>query len=478
MTENIKDFKYIARVSIEFTTPFHIGTGAGDDTSDAMVVCDANGLPAIPGSSLAGILRSEYERRHGTEQTNSLFGFQTKNNGAGSLLRISWACIHDSKNTPIEGLVSQNKIIQDAVLSTADDLTLRDHVRINHLGSSDAEDESDNGGGHGKFDERVVCAGHRFTFEMELTGSESHKEHWQRLLELIFCPTLRIGGRTRRGLGSFKVISVNYGIFDLNKDLAKYLSHPGRMNVSSKALEPYTFNSHRKDSSYHTVEFKLEPDGYWMFGGGFDVADDGGNADMTPVRDRRVKWENNVGEVIDDLLVIPGSSIKGALSHRVAYHYNALAKNWAENLKPEDFASLTGESNHAVKSWFGYCKDKDADGRRGKVLIDDIFVENCQQQFIHHVTIDRYTGGAVEGHLFSERPIWKGDPVKIRITLLDTDSIQDTNVLLAMKKSLDDLADKRLQLGAGSGRGYGRFNDPAPLIPELLTRKEVEVEND
>ena len=55
-------FKFLARVTIEFLTPFHVGNGQPDDLTDSPVIRDPSGLPTIPGSSIAGVLRSEFRK--------------------------------------------------------------------------------------------------------------------------------------------------------------------------------------------------------------------------------------------------------------------------------------------------------------------------------------------------------------------------------------------------------------------------------
>jgi CRISPR/Cas system CMR subunit Cmr4 (Cas7 group RAMP superfamily) len=79
--------RYVLRGTLEFTTPFLVGAGRKGDVADAVFVADPNGLPAIPGSSLAGVLRARFQERHGEEATNRLFGFQRKDQGEGSRWR-------------------------------------------------------------------------------------------------------------------------------------------------------------------------------------------------------------------------------------------------------------------------------------------------------------------------------------------------------------------------------------------------------
>ncbi len=63
-----------------------------------------------------------------------------------------------------------------------------------------------------------------------------------------------------------------------------------------------------------------------MFGGGTDTKD----ADMVPVKEDIIVWTNTIGSILAKQILLPASSIKGALSHRIAYYYNALTKRQTE----------------------------------------------------------------------------------------------------------------------------------------------------
>ncbi len=438
--------RYVMRGTIQFTTPFIIGAGQTDDVADAIFVSDANGLPAIPGSSLAGVLRSVFREKVPSKgKENSLFGFQEKDKGEGSRLSVSWGCIHDSTDVPVEGLAAPERLA-DPVLIKAQSTSIRDHVRINHLGASDSGDR-------GKFDEAPVCAGHRFTFELEMIGKEEDRPMWDDLMSLLSDPALRLGGRTRRGYGAFRFVSIRGRVFDLSKeaDFSDYSLHPVELGIMSKVLKDMVLETKEQD---HTgVSMELIPQGHWMFGGGNDIA---GDADMAPVRDSCIVWEVSKGKVLEDVLVVPASSIKGAISHRVAFHYNALSGLFADNV--EDPASCSGESNDGVRQLFGFCKDKN-EGKRGSIVMDDIYIMADQapaDQWIPHVGIDRFTGGARDSVLFCERPLWGGTiPFSMKVV---GDCLKDEKILLALRRTLEDLASGRLQVGAGSGRGLGRFH--------------------
>ena len=469
--------RYVLRATVEFATPFLVGSGRKGDIADAVFVADANGLPALPGSSIAGVLRARFSEAFGEQDANTLFGYQLGENGEGSRLSVSWGCIHDGKNTPVEGIVSSERL-DDPALAKARTPVIRDHVRINHKGASDAEE-------HGKFDEEAVCAGHRFTFELELGGDEQQKNLWDKLLRLLASSSLRFGGKTRRGYGACRFVALKGRVFDLRADFDAYASHPVSLAAPTPALEKISLPELSPDES---IELTLAPRGFWMFGGGYDLPEEQGDADMSPVRDSRIVWKDDTANIENDLLVVPATAVKGALAHRTAFHYNAIKGIFADNTAPSDLASLCGEGNVAVRELFGYCKGKLAEdaaendaanreeGRPGKVFMDDLYLPSKHEsQFVHHVGIDRFTGGARDQVLFNERPLWKGEPLRLRIRLAGTGGIHDrADVLKAFRAAVEDLAEGRLQVGAGNGRGLGYFDAEAPVRWPADIRSAIE----
>ncbi len=456
-------YKYLAKVIIELTTPLHVGNGHNNEDTDSPVILDPNGLPTIPGSSIAGVLRSEFKKTY-PESEENLFGFQNKNEGRGSLLSVSWASIHNSNNIPAEKLLTAEQL-NDALLVLAKNQPIRDHVRINHKGASDSED-TDGNSGHGKFDEAIVNAGNRFSFELEMSidNKETGDKYWNKLLTILHKPVLRFGGRSRRGLGAFKIISCKEACFDLKTQLQAYLDTDVQLNDSKNILKEYK-NQSTSLENYKEITLELEPESYFMFGGGIDKPTNEKEADMAPVKEQVIKWNNNHGTIQENNIVIPGSSVKGAISHRVAYYYNLLKQRWAEDTNNPK--SITSENNEAVKELFGYCKDNNVDGARGKVIINDTFVSpsDYSQKLIHHVSIDRFTGGAIPGNLFSERPICSKNKLLLKL-YVESNALSDSTVKDAFRRTLKDLISGRLQLGAGSGRGHGYFKSDKPL-PEF-----------
>lgn len=435
--------RYLARVTIQFETPFIIGGGTDDLFHDQVFVTDANGLPALPGSSLAGIMRHAWADA-GYGNGDDIFGFQKKDQGHGSRLSISWGCIHNQENSPVEGIILNRKqLAEDAVLSEALITTARDHVRINHRGTAAKA---------GKFDERSVSAGHRFTFELLLEGTESDAAHWQRLLALLRSDAIRLGGKTRRGYGQFSVTSLKADSFNITtkQGFESFRSHP--VSLAAPCSLPDALPAKPVLSETAVVaSLNLTPESFWMIGGGVDT-----EVDMAPLTANRITWSGNKGNVQYDRAILTGSSIKGAVSHRVAFHFNRLNAVFAGEAEPKEH---TGTENKAVAALFGSEK-KGEKGQRGRVIISDLFIEQPgEQKILNHVSIDRFTGGArtLEGALFDEKPYYRGNEFCLNIAVTDADAIHDQTIRKAFAAALQDLADGRLALGAGSGRGNGFF---------------------
>ncbi|NLI30984.1 MAG: hypothetical protein GX423_13035 [Nitrospiraceae bacterium] len=450
--------RYMARVSIEFTSPFLVAAGRSGIEADDTFVVDANGLPAIPGSSIAGAIRDSFERRFGRERTEETFGFQRRAGGQGSRLSVSWACIHDGEDRPVERLRPEDEIRKDDVLSLARTVMPRPHVRIGHTGAG--EDS-------GLFSEIHVAAGNRFTFELLLSGNEKDREVWRDILSLLNSPGFRLGGKSRRGYGAFRIVRLHTGEFNLMNpdDFGKFCAQPVSFQ-EEHSLSPDELAIPKADKASVTALLDLKPEGFWMVGGGTDADD----IDLAPTKETVVVWKNDRGS-LHDRFVLPASAVKGPLSHRVAFYCNAASgavitcDEDGKATVPSGRAELhCGENNAAVRELFGEALDHEKGrGRRGCVIIGDLYLSvEPAQKVLNHVSIDRYTGGARSGMLFTEKPFYKGSGFRLQITV-QKDAGVSAQSRSALQKALTDLAEGRLGLGSGNCRGNGFFTAPAGI---------------
>lgn len=443
--------RFLAHVIIEAKTPLKVGGGKNDLFLDAPVQRDWNGLPMILGTSVAGILRRAFEDNAGKDAANEIFGTKREKKDQGENGKVS----KDENKKEDEDLLGSRLIISNALLLVDknnkvceelllekneflrlfDILPIRDYVAIGANGA--AKDA-------GKFDEEVVFKGTRFKFSLEFDGS---KEEFDKILNLLSDPTLRLGGGSSKGFGSLGILEIKWGKFEPDR-------YSSSLNFSSDGFAKFTLDSVGDGNLKRHIRYELKilPDDFFMFGSGFGDKD----ADQTPVLESVIDYENKcLGK---RKILIPASSVKGALSHRTAFHFNKINKQFGEKAK-------VGSENEAVREIFGYEKNKNDKGAKGKILISDCFLdydEAKDTKVFEHVSIDRFTGGAIDSALFQEKAVAKRDKFIIEI-LLKNDARDDTekrafkNVLEAFETTLDDLVKGRLPLGGVTTKGYGFF---------------------
>lgn len=493
MTNQKYFHRYTAQLCVEAETPLKVGNGEEGLLIDSLVARDAAGLPYIPGTSLTGVLRHSLADAEGFEPEiiNSIFGSSDKANITGSRLIISSAHIVDyTLGEVCDGGTAPTA----AFLSAMKELPTRDHVAINDRGV--AKDT-------GKFEDEVLYAGSRFVFSLELQGREDDRGNWERILDMINTPLFRIGGGTRKGFGKLKLISIEEKVFNLENEAERtsYLDTDSRLRV------PKTAANTKPTISAQLTNYRLEiqPRDFFFFGGS-EFDDD---VDARFKTERRITWNGDEGGLQEEYVLIPATSVKGAISHRTAYHYNKMSGNFtnadlkreqvinAVKAKVTELHSMTleevkeifqnkvavydsikqsanehislkgsGEENEAVRNIFGYAitnKNGRAgqDGKRGRFIMDDCFIatSDAKEKIFEHLKVDPYTGGAMDGALFQEKTVMlnKGKSINLNIYLQQEDDKESEAYEKAFENALRDVCHGMLPLGGLTSKGHGFF---------------------
>lgn len=407
MTQN----RYIAHIVIEAETPLKVGSNASDFIQDSPIQKDWNGLPMILGTSIAGVLRKDFDKN----RVDDIFGKDT-----GSKVIISNALLVDEKGKVCEELLLK----KSDFLKIFDNLPIRDHTAITDKGTAKE---------HAKFDEEVVYKGTRFKFSIEFI--EEDKKTFESILNLLSNPAFRLGSGSTKGFGKLKIIEIKTALVDLE-------NYSSSLNGSEVLTSQNGEAEASLPKTHTTYTLKIKPDDFFMFGSGFGDSD----ADMTPVFEQVVDY--STGKLRDKQVLIPASSIKGALAHRTTYHFNKFKGNTIE----------ANNGVESVKEIFGEAKNskQNIDGSKGKLLISDCFKETKEQtKTFDHVSIDRFTGGAIDGALFQEKTIANdGESYTIEILL---DKCVKGDELKAFENSLDDICSGMLPLGGATTKGHGVF---------------------
>ncbi|WP_227428775.1 RAMP superfamily CRISPR-associated protein [Psychrobacter sp. I-STPA6b] len=491
---------HILKVSIEAESAHAIHTGEGDITHDTLILRDANGLPTLSGSSLAGVLKQEYQHQFGEQATKDLFGFVEGEDSQTSWVEIYWGFIHNSKNQALEGLLLPSELtevkdiecnvteynedaqlltdktenLEASILSTMLDKKpiVRQHVSINDRGVSKHA---------GKYDVTLVPAGARYSFWLSYWGqdnecqddnSEVICQHWQNLINLFKIKKLRIGHGTQRGYGLFKTISLHQAVWNLKTPVGRqnFCAHNcTRMNY--QGLQKIELDDKLLQENNITIPLKAVAG--WRVGGGerrisFHTIDNNTKSikdpDLLPMHEPRIKWTKSkdnldTGTLGEQEYVLPASAITGTLRHRVAYHYNRLLGRFVDD-DDVDKQAFETEDSPAVKLLFG---SADSDEPNASILgFKDIYLDPNEviTQIVPHNKIDDYTSGVITGGLFSEQILWQTD-IDITITVSRYNNIIDNNfkknIKSALSLALRDMASGRLCIGASGAKGLGVF---------------------
>lgn len=464
----------IARFTLAARTALSIGTGGPDGVYDHPIVRDANGLPMIPGTSLAGVLRHLWIANQSDEgrAANALFGYQQGNRGEASRLEVSACALQDSKGRPVEGLLldedSAARLQDDSLLkaarATLEDPLFRDRVRLTHRGVADHR---------GKFDRGLLAAGHRFSGELRLWSTSKSDPDWELLLALLADPRLRLGGATRAGLGAMELLELHCTSLDLRDavDIATFQGlgssvgdHAGLTERDLKTLP--------RSQAATVLTIQLSARDFWRIGqGDGPVGHYQKEPDLVPKLEPVVDWSGQHAVLVNRVALVPGSSVKGALAHRTAFHWNALNERFADDLSADELKNWDKSENcDGVRALFGYAKNRDSapgrsredTGRAGLVIIEDVQVDLSAQAIQDHVhamihnSLDRFTGGVRNRMLFTEELLYRRD-FALQITLLPGIDEIDASARRALARALRDLCAGQLALGGGTTKGHGVF---------------------
>ncbi len=441
----------IARFVLETRSPLSISSGRSSMCFDTMIVRDANGLPGIPGTSLAGVLKHLYAREFGNG--DDIFGMAEGDSGEASRLYVSWGCLNDSSNHPVEGLLlgrDGEERLTDSLLAylMTEAPILRRRVRMNERGAADTQER-------GLFDRSAVPAGTRFSFEICLYSSGHEDAAWKQIRDLFGHPGFRLGGSTRAGMGNVRCVQWHECHLDLRnpEDYQAYSALPATLE-GVQGMKKIDVGDRFAPQGWYLHRIQLKPDAGWRIGG-TSVTPLHKSAkkdpDDVPHHEAMIVWHGDRATLHSKVAVAPASSIKGALAHRVAFHANCLMKKWESD-------ALIGEANPAVSSLFGSMADGDQ-GCAGRVFVEDafLFAEDHRTPKVHwqmHTSLDRFTGGVRDKVLFGEEILWRES---LDLNVWVNDAGLDDLARKAWRLALDDLKEGRLSLGGGMARGHGWF---------------------
>lgn len=475
--------KNIYYLTVQTKTSLHVGTVAGaNDVSDSLFRRDARGQLVLPGTSIAGAIRSHLTRltpamtrlapRH---ICDALSGIEKREDDKP----VACACIvchlmgdirplneiRDEKLSlddleRLNGRASR-LIVYDALIEKAEETHIRDGVGIDRTTGAAARAAS------AKFDFETIPAETKFDIVLELEDADEVDRY---LLNLALYEwqegRLSFGGNKSRGTGVLSLEKVERTEFLLNNPsgLMAFL----RRNSEQKNPTPYTITTPNRtyhDSyspvpssvqSWLTIDFDLQAQGFFL------------TNDTTQATAEGYDHKS--------LLFLPGASLRGAIrsqAERIARTLvNLRVDNEADFLKhcpaPNPFVTR-GDKQNGIESSAARIRRQVPDRRTDAAsydLAEQLFgsvdwgsrlaVEDAplsgepNWKKLDFVAIDRFTGGAADGAKFDAYALWQ-PRFQCRLHLESPQNWEIGWLLYVLK----DLIDGRVPVGFGAAKGFG-----------------------
>lgn len=473
-------------------TALHVGSGKSNDVTDDLVRRDVRGRLLIPGTAIAGALRSIATRlapRFDNKACQSLTG--TSSNAACQCL----VCQLFGDVNPREDndeAVAARLLVYDAVLDTSPALAIRDGVGIDRSTGAAARRERI------KFDYEVAPAGTVFKLRLEVEPKLSADQ----LLLPLLAATLAeweqgrgvVGGRVNRGLGALQLSDVQWIERDLNNlDALISFLHDGppweatdghrgwlneQLNVARGLIKAVRSDHLPVVRSWVLAEFVLAATGPFLIN---DPAQSGRSGfDHAPLLETYATGAKPV---------LPGSSLRGALrsqAERIARTLATFSAWDAGNDKAsrkQKFLDicpacnpLTAKTTDPVASCNSLIKTLSKDERSeferlgaedklclacrlfgspwngSRLRVEDApFVgEEVKTKVLDFLAIDRFTGGGRDTAKFDAVVLWQP---KFRVRLfLENPKPWELGWLALV---LRDLHDGLITVGFGAAKGFG-----------------------
>lgn len=392
--------KQIYEITFTLASPLAIGSGRNDVT-DKDIVCDGEGKPYIPASSIAGVCKSMID------VDEKIWG---KVEG------------EDSINSSI--------IFYDGQLLSDYNVTVRDSVAL---------DEYKTAKTGAKFDMEVVETGAKFrTFIEQSYESNGDENIAYNVAQLFLNNQIKFGGKTTRGYGDITVDTVK-GIEVIFSKSANASDKVKTLSVD-EWLDFDLFDSNNKDI-WKTVEKEVVKTkknttkllvGLELVGGisirryvtdAYDATTENSKPDFVQL------------SLKDNTPVVPGTSWAGAFEHH-------MRKLLGEKYDRDTWEKIFGvvDAGREVK-------------KKSEIIFSESQITGGTSKIISRNAIDRFTGGTSQGALFTEQSYFGGN-TELKIEF--TDSV-DKDIAKALVASLVDLSFGILAVGGETSIGRGQF---------------------
>lgn len=365
--------KIIVEGKLIAKSPLMIGAGENDGLTDTLVLRDKNEQAYIPGTSLAGVLRSMVLASCDEEMALSLFGD----------LDMGW----QSSITVLDVPLSKAKTI------------IRDSVCIDTYTGVGIEGA--------KFDYEAIAAGAEGDFQLVITlryfhAQKGYKDDVVKLVNQIadqLMQGIHLGARTTKGFGLVQCVNVKSYYYDFAKP---------------QAVKAWLTNDKKGCQVYNAKPQALVDENSLVVEGDFRI-----NGSLIV---REAGEDDNTSTMLGGKndYIIPGTTVKGIIRKQ-----------------SQKIADYLGLPESFIPELMGYADKNTLTKQKSRLMVDEIYLPKEEYKKFKHTRnrLDRFTGGTVDTALFSSEPIYdigKGT-IKLRFTVKSCSEAEAGLLLLVLK---------------------------------------------
>lgn len=394
--------KYVYFIEASLISPLCISNGEGELT-DQDVICDAAGTPFIPGSSLAGAMRDYIEPESSIEEDmeKCIFGFE-KNDENGRMSSI---------------------FISDFTFLNQPTITVRDSVALTPKKTAITG---------AKFDMEVIDTGAKGYFYMEMVvRSEDNEADMKKQLSRIFSGwkkrDIRLGAKKTRGYGEIRLDSVKEKIFDASNILeyANVYQYEKNKEIFAEASILEDIQIDENSGKYITIKLPL------ILEGGISIRQysvEKGKPDFSHI-------------TANGKPVIPGTSMTGAIRHRIQLILTQLGIE---------------DTQKIINKMFGYVdvENKGQQAHKSLVIVNECILNGSKALTLVRNGISRFEAGTKQSALFKEISFVGGRTVlEIKVANCQESAAMIGFLIIALK----DISSGYLAVGGQTAVGRGIF---------------------
>jgi CRISPR/Cas system CSM-associated protein Csm3 (group 7 of RAMP superfamily) len=423
--------KIVERIVIEgslvLETPAHFGGGADDGAVMGLLVDAMDGKsPLLTGASIGGALRSylwSRERGYGEKQSDKEFG------SVSMAARLFGTSRDDDR-----GDGDQSRVIIDDARGQAGSVVYRDGVRLDELSRTAANDAL--------YAIQLWDAGTTFPLRFELLivegdDSDSLKQGLAIALRGLQDSEITLGARKRRGYGRVTVTEWRVKTYPVH-------SMSGLMEWLREGAQPLKpeYNVGKFEVQWVDKRRVFTLDGYFQIDGSLLIRSADDVTDMKHLTGSNGKP------------ILSGTSVAGALRARSTKILNTLGTSTptTQDIIEDLFGKLILEKDKKEKK----AKGQKPKPKASRITVEEYPIEGGNTNWVQsRVSIDRFTGGALDKALFNEQAVLGSDEdgVHIRLHLRNPMDYEIGLLLLLLK----DLWTGDLMLGGERSVGRGRL---------------------